>query len=68
MVRGHPHRGAGPGVAVTHASYWVELFQSQQRLGGGFLLTRRYVLTALHCLRGLTSPDEHVDVVLTDGS
>ncbi|MFF7387757.1 trypsin-like peptidase domain-containing protein [Streptomyces scabiei] len=53
---------------MIDASYWVELFHSQQRLGGGFLLTRRYVLTALHCLRGLTTPDEHVDVVLTDGS
>ncbi|MGW6062869.1 trypsin-like peptidase domain-containing protein [Streptomyces sp. NPDC055189] len=53
---------------MIDASYWVELFQSQQRLGGGFLLTRRYVLTALHCLRGLTALDEHVDIVLTDGS
>ncbi|MFF2329603.1 MULTISPECIES: serine protease [unclassified Streptomyces] len=53
---------------MTSAGYWVELFQAQQRLGGGFLLTRRYVLTALHCLRGLTSLDEHVDIVLPDGT
>ncbi|MER6131252.1 trypsin-like peptidase domain-containing protein [Streptomyces sp. NPDC001815] len=53
---------------MTSASYWVELFQSEQRLGGGFLLTRRYVVTALHCLRGLTSLDEHVDIILADGS
>ncbi|MEV2194638.1 serine protease [Streptomyces phaeochromogenes] len=53
---------------MTSASYWVELFGCGQRLGGGFLLTRRYVVTALHCLRGLTSLDEHVDIVLADGS
>ncbi|MFE5817559.1 serine protease [Streptomyces sp. NPDC056479] len=53
---------------MTNADYWVELFHSGQRLGGGFLLTRRYVMTALHCLRGVTGLDESVDVVLTDGS
>ncbi|MFE7435656.1 trypsin-like peptidase domain-containing protein [Streptomyces tendae] len=53
---------------MTSAGYWVELFQSEQRLGGGFFLTRRYVVTALHCLSGLTSPDGRLDVVLTDGS
>ncbi|MFE3382718.1 S1 family peptidase [Streptomyces anulatus] len=52
---------------MTTAGYWVELFHSEQRLGGGFLLTRRYVMTALHCLRGLAALDESVDVVLTDG-
>lgn len=53
---------------MTTTGYWVELFRSERRLGGGFFLTRRFVVTALHCLGGLTSSDERVDVVLTDGS
>ncbi|MGW0570460.1 trypsin-like peptidase domain-containing protein [Streptomyces tauricus] len=48
------------------AGYWVELYRAEQRLGGGFLLTRRFVLTALHCLRGLPS-DEQVGILLADG-
>ncbi|MEV0123219.1 trypsin-like peptidase domain-containing protein [Streptomyces sp. NPDC050703] len=47
--------------------YWVDLYQAQQRLGGGFLLTRRFVLTALHCLRGLAI-DESVGIELADGN
>ncbi|WP_327351609.1 trypsin-like peptidase domain-containing protein [Streptomyces sp. NBC_01304] len=53
---------------MTATGYWVELCQSQQRMGGGFLLTRRYVLTALHCLRPLSSMDGPVDILLSDGT
>ncbi|WP_327397384.1 S1 family peptidase [Streptomyces phaeochromogenes] len=48
--------------------YWVELYQDRQRLGGGFLVTRRFVLTALHCLRGLNTVEEDLTIVLADGT
>ncbi|MFF9090550.1 trypsin-like peptidase domain-containing protein [Streptomyces sp. NPDC014991] len=51
---------------MTETGYWVDLYQAQQRLGGGFLLTRRFVLTALHCLRGLAI-DESVGIELANG-
>ncbi|GAA2651134.1 hypothetical protein GCM10010400_03010 [Streptomyces aculeolatus] len=52
---------------MTDAGYWVDLYQDRRRLGAGFLLTRRYVLTALHCLRGLAPDDVDVGIVLADG-
>ncbi|MEW2523798.1 trypsin-like peptidase domain-containing protein [Streptomyces sp. NPDC047071] len=51
---------------MTGTGYWVDLYQAQRHLGGGFLLTRRFVLTALHCLRGL-AVDESVGIQLADG-
>ncbi|MFE0363693.1 S1 family peptidase [Streptomyces griseoaurantiacus] len=48
--------------------YWVELYQAQQRLGGGFLVTRRFILTALHCLRNLSTLDEELDILLADNT
>ncbi|RRR85688.1 serine protease [Streptomyces sp. RP5T] len=48
-------------------SYCVDVWQAQQRLGGGFLVTRRLVLTALHCLRGMRAGDPDVEIVLADG-
>ncbi|WP_244900798.1 serine protease [Streptomyces nanshensis] len=43
----------------------MDLRQSRRRLGAGFLLTRRYVLTALHCLQGLDPLDDAVEIDLT---
>jgi hypothetical protein len=45
---------------MADGGYWVRLSAGDRELGAGFLVTRRYVLTAAHCLRGL--PD---DVSLT---
>ncbi|MFW6690482.1 trypsin-like peptidase domain-containing protein [Streptomyces sp. MAR4 CNX-425] len=74
-TRGEGESGGGrdfPGacgapVPMTAGEYWVDLYQAQRRLGGGFLLTRRYVLTALHCLRDLTTPDGSLHIVLDGG-
>ncbi|MDQ0946133.1 hypothetical protein QFZ24_000056 [Streptomyces phaeochromogenes] len=53
---------------MTSAGYWVDLYQGQQLLGGGFLVNRWRVLTALHCLSGLTDFDAGLTIVLADGT
>jgi hypothetical protein len=69
----HPEVGSArlfTGQPPDHrpAAYWGELHVSQQLLGAGFLLTRRLVLTALYCLRGPTTSDIELDVLLEDES
>jgi hypothetical protein len=44
-------------------NYWVEISQNGFRLGAGFLLTRCYAVTAFHCLAGMDSSDDRVDVI-----
>lgn len=44
------------------ADYWVEIGRDDERLGAGFLLTKRYVLTALHCLKGTSPGDDEVRI------
>ncbi|QPP05266.1 trypsin-like peptidase domain-containing protein [Streptomyces bathyalis] len=52
---------------MTSKGYWVDLSQADRRLGAGFLLTRRYVLTALHCLSRLDPLDDKVEIKFADG-
>lgn len=42
--------------------YWVEIRRDDRLLGAGFLLTKRYVLTALHCLKDVSPGDDNVRI------
>lgn len=45
----------------------VHMHESGTYLGAGFLLTRGFVLTALHCLRGASADDAVLTLELPDG-
>jgi hypothetical protein len=47
--------------------HWVHLYESDTYLGAGFLITHGFVLTALHCLRGLSSDEAALTLELPDG-
>ncbi|GAA2097501.1 hypothetical protein GCM10009801_67920 [Streptomyces albiaxialis] len=49
------------------ADYWVHIHEGDRYLGAGFLLTRGFVLTALHCLRSLPSDQALLRLELADG-
>ncbi|WP_405933649.1 serine protease [Streptomyces sp. NBC_00827] len=52
---------------MSEPHYWVAIEKEGRHLGAGFLVTRAFVLTARHCLRGMTSPDSPVSLLLPDG-
>jgi hypothetical protein len=52
---------------MTNGHYWVRIRESGTPLGAGFLVTRVYVLTVLHCLRPMSSEDASLELELPDG-
>jgi hypothetical protein len=49
-------------------AYWVRLHHGERLLGVAFLLTRRYLLTAEHCLREVSDAEIGLLVEFADGS
>ncbi|HXL95659.1 MAG TPA: hypothetical protein VN969_42610 [Streptosporangiaceae bacterium] len=48
--------------------YWVEISQGAKRLGAGFLVTRWYALTALHCIRDAEPGLDGLDIRFAGGA
>jgi len=54
-------------ISRQGSEYWVEISKRGTRLGAGFLLNRRFALTASHCLRSISSDDEQFELSFPSG-
>ncbi|MFI6013315.1 serine protease [Streptomyces sp. NPDC051243] len=52
---------------MSEQEYWVRIREGDRCLGAGFLITRAYVVTALHCLRWRSPGNLRFDLQLPDG-
>jgi Trypsin-like peptidase domain len=52
---------------VDDNEYWVEIYQQGERFGAGFLLAKRFVLTALHCLLNCATDNDKVELSFAEG-
>ncbi|WP_306321217.1 MULTISPECIES: serine protease [unclassified Streptomyces] len=52
---------------MSTAAYWVHIDEDGLHLGAGVLVTRTFVLTALHCLAPSSGPDATLGLRLPDG-
>ncbi|MFJ2008556.1 S1 family peptidase [Streptomyces chartreusis] len=52
---------------MRETQYWVRICEGERCLGAGFLITRAFVLTALHCLRWRSAGNSRFDLELPDG-
>lgn len=52
---------------MTNGDYWVEISQAGRHLGAGFLITRCYALTALHCLNGILPGNDDLEISFAAG-
>jgi len=54
-------------AAMLGNDYWVSISCSGRRLGAGLQLTRCYVLTAFHCVRGAADEAAVLDITFASG-
>src|SRR4051795_944160 len=52
---------------LAERHFWVRISEKGEHRGAGFRVTRMYVLTAMHCLRDVSSEDAPLDIELPDG-
>lgn len=52
---------------MTGAHHWVRISEAGRPLGAGLLLTRVYILTAMHCLRSVRVQYGRLELELADG-